>query len=162
MGRRQMSQQAGMPPVPYDGDKGFASLQPDKSNITFHHPGPHSVGKRTVANARPSGFNLRGVCEVLAEHGLDPVVEVARVLKETRPVTDRGTGAIVYDKNGDMMTTPALDIDMRSRILLELTNYVHPKLKAVEVTKKKAELTDEQIDRRLADILSRKQAKALD
>jgi len=57
------------------------------------------------------GINLRKVAEVLEAEGLDPTVEIVRVVQ------------------GDL-----LEADVKARVLLELLGYCQPKLKAVEHT----------------------------
>lgn len=77
-------------------------------------------------------INLTTVSEALCEEGLDPAVEIARVLK----------------KDG------ALDDRTRTMVLLELLQYRQPKLKAVEQTIK-IETTPEQDARRLSQLLQK-------
>lgn len=60
---------------------------------------------------RPARINLKAVAEVLAEHGLDPTVEIIKILKS-------GT----------------LDPDVQVRVLGTLQEYVHAKRKSIEVT----------------------------
>lgn len=62
---------------------------------------------------KPVGINLRKVAEVLSEEGLDPTVEIVRILR-----------------SGE------LDPDVAARVQLELLQYCQPKLKAIEVTGK--------------------------
>lgn len=61
------------------------------------------------------GINLRAVAEVLVSYGLDPTVEFVKVLQ----------------------IEGALEPEVRARMLLEVMQYVHPKLKSVEVTQDK-------------------------
>lgn len=161
MQRGNLHEQAGAPPIPYDGRPTHKDMVADTSNVTFHRPGRGAEGHRTSANRSNSGFNLRGVCEVLEEFGLDPVAELARVLKEQKPVLDH-EGQQRKNADGTDMTQHALAIDLRTRVLTELTNFVHPKLKAVEMTIKKPELTEEQVEARLVELLSRAAKKSLD
>lgn len=107
--------------------------------------------------AKTGGFNLRAVADVLAAEGLDPTIEIIKILNEQRPRTYRN-GTPVLDENGEPITEPALDSDTRARVLLELQQYVHPKLKAVEIKMTGPVLSDEQIDARLQHLLS-KEAK---
>lgn len=152
-----------MPPVPYDGVS-HKDMVADNSGTTFARPGPGSVGKR-AGNVRGT-FNLRGVVEVLTEFGLDPVAELARALQKTKPVYERddeGRLVPVLDGNtGLQLREPVLEEAVRVKVLTELTNFVHPKLKAVEMTVKKPELTDAQLDQRLAALMKRAAKKALD
>lgn len=62
----------------------------------------------TRRSKKLGGINLRSVAEVLEAEGLDPTAEIVKVL-------------------------PELDADLRARIMMELLNYVAPKLKAVEM-----------------------------
>lgn len=129
----------------YDDDSviGHAVAATDKS---FVQPGPGSAGGRTSpSNGR---LNLRGVVEVLQEFGLDPTAELARVLTGSKPLLDR-SGEPVLDKDGQPQFVPLIDIEMKTKVLLELQQYVHPKLKSIEVVVKKAELSEEQIDQRI-------------
>lgn len=162
MARADGFEQAGAPPVPYDGVSVFDQV-PAKRDVTFVKPGRGSEGQRTSANRSRSGFNLRGVCEVLEEFGLDPVAEVSRILMERKPVTVIQEGQVVpvLDANGQPKTQPSLDIETRTKVLMELTNFVHPKLKAVEMTVKKPELSDEQVEARLVELLGRASKRAL-
>lgn len=151
---------AGMPPEAFrggawDDDSGLKTDSKREQRVVA--PGPGSKGKRTVANNSKSGFNLRGVIEVLTEHGLDPVAEISKTLMELVPVRDRD-GRPVMDDKGKPVMTNALPIDVRTKTLAALIEYVHPKLKSVEMTVKKTELTDDQINERLAALLERQQA----
>lgn len=156
-----MADQRGMPPVPYDGVS-HKDVVADNSGVTFARPGRGSVGKRSGGNR--GTFNLKGVCEVLAEFGLDPVAEVASALQRQKQVLERDEdGRLVpaLDKKGNPVMAPALDEELRVKVLMELTNFVHPKLKAVEMTVKGPKLTDEQVDQRVASYIKRLQGEAL-
>lgn len=151
-----------MPPQAYRGgawdvENGLQTDSDREQRIVA--PGPGSKGKRTTANKSSSKFNLRGVIEVLAEHGLDPVAELSKTLMETRPQLDK-KGEIVLDSKGKQLMVPILDLETRTRALASLIEYVHPKLKSVEMTVKKAELTDEQVEQRLAALLLQAQTEA--
>lgn len=100
-------------------------------------------------------MNLRGVVEVLQEFGLDPTAEIAKVLTGSKPLLDR-SGEPVLDKLGQPQYVPLIDIDMKAKILLELQQYVHPKLKSVEVTVKKQELSEDQVDARIAALQAKR------
>lgn len=154
---RDYADRMGMPPEAYRGGlyDHEDGVIPDKREQRITNPGPGAKGKRTVANAKPSGFNLKGVMEVLAEHGLDPTAEIAAILMARKPVTKRD-GTPVYDPETlQPLTEPALDIDLRAKVLLELQQYVHPKLKSIEHTVKPSELTETQVEARLAALLER-------
>jgi hypothetical protein len=160
--RQRFAAQAGMPPVPYDG-MSHKNVVADNSGITFARPGRGSVGKR--AGNVGGGFNLRGVIEVLTEFGLDPVAELAGALKKQKQVCERDEdGRLVpaKDAKGNPVYENALDEQIRVKVLMELTNFVHPKLKAVEMTVKKPELSEEQIDKRVAALVARMSKGALE
>lgn len=76
-------------------------------------------------------INLRAVAEVLTDEGLDPASELIRIIRS-------GT----------------LDAKTQASVLNELLQYTQPKLKAVEV-KSKVELDEQQIDNRLAELMSK-------
>lgn len=153
---------AGMPPGAYRGglydEEGIIGSAVSGSNSTFVRPGMNSAGQRTVANRNASGFNLRGVSEVLAEAGLNPTVELVKAISERRVVTDRN-GKPVVDADGNQVTEPVIDNTLRVKVLMEMQQFVAPKLKAVEVTVKEPDLTEEQIDARIA-ALQERQARA--
>ena len=107
---------------------------------------------RSRSNTR---INLRAVSEVLADYGMDPAAEMVRILTAEEPVLDTD-GAPILDENGEPMTRPALDADTRLRFMNELLQYTQPKLKSVDVKiDHTADLTDEQLDKRIALLLSK-------
>lgn len=162
MGRMQDS--LGMPPEAFDGNGWSKRIPVGESNSTFVRPGKNSAGQRTSANRNASGFNLRGVCEVLTEFGLDPVAEIATIVKARKQklvINADGLRVPQLDEDGNEVTEPALDIELRTKVLMELTNFVHPKLKAVEMTVKKPDLTEEQVEARLVELLARASKRAL-
>jgi hypothetical protein len=81
----------------------------------------NSVGKGKI--------NLQRVADVLEDCGMDPVVELSRIMKAN-----------------------TLDDKTRAMICLELIQYQQPKLKAVEQTHK-IELSQGQVDVRLKQLL---------
>jgi hypothetical protein len=103
-------------------------------------------------------LNLRAVADVLETYGLDPIEEVAKTLVKTKPLVDRDGKPVIDPETGEIIQVPVLDGDTRLRTLLELAQYSRPKLKAVEVTNKTPELTEEQVEARLKALLER-QAK---
>ncbi len=153
------AEMAGMPPKAYAGGMYDAddACHPGMHSSTFVKPGPDAKGQRTSPN-KTQRINLRGVVDVLSEFGLDPTVELARVITGRRKMLDR-SGNPVLDEQGQPVTEPILSDEMRTKVLLELQQYVHPKLKAVEMVVKKAELTDEQVDARLQQLLAKTAAK---
>jgi len=119
-----------------------AASQRSLERMRLHDPNefqqrPTVQGKhldRTRMN-RPNGkINLKLVAEVLEEHGLDPTVELVRIIQ------------------GD-----ALDDETRARLLNELLQYTQPKLKSIEVRAKVAatafDLGDDQAKRLAEEFL---------
>ena len=146
----RFADKAGGPPEAYRGGlyDPVDGILDDEREHYVPRSGPGSAGKRRAGHGK---FNLRGVIEVLEEFGLDPVAEVAQALQERVPVMHNGQQAV--DGKGKGLTKPALDLELRTRVLMGLTEYVHPKLKSVEMTVKKPELTDDQVEQRLAVLL---------
>lgn len=113
--------------------------------------GPGAKGTKDP-NAAP--FNLMSVRDALISEGLDPFVEVARVLTERVPVIQDGKP--VLDAEGQPVTVPRIGGVDRAKILVELGQYVEPKLKAVEVkVEDKTQLSEEQLDKRIAVFMQR-------
>lgn len=110
-------------------------------------------GGRTTKSA--GRLNLRAVADVLEGYGLDPIEEVAKVLTGRKQLRDKQGKVVIDEATGQPVTEPLVDGDVRLRTLLELAQYSRPKLKAVEVTNKGPELTDEQIDARLKALMDR-------
>lgn len=92
------------------------------------------------------GVNLKDVAAVLASYGLDPAVEIAGILAPCDVVGEGG------EIEGQLYQ---LDARERVKALLELMQYVRPKLKAVEVTVKEPELTDDQVQARVQALLTK-------
>lgn len=113
-------------------------------------------GRAGIGRVPTSGFNLRAVVDVLTAEGLDPTAEIAKILKAQKPVMHRN-GTPALDADGEPLMEPVLDGDTRAKVLLELQQYVHPKLKAVEVKMTGPTMSDEQIDARLKHLLSQEQ-----
>tara|TARA_R110000868_G_scaffold123069_1_gene326118 strand:+ start:158 stop:823 length:666 start_codon:yes stop_codon:yes gene_type:complete len=90
--------------------------------------------------------NLEDVHTVLASYGLDTIVELAGILVPHDIIGDDGE----VEGQGYQ-----LDPKERAKTLLELTQYIRPKLKAVEVTTKGDELTEKQVDDRLRSLLDK-------
>lgn len=111
-----------------------------------------------AAPERKAGLNLRAVADVLESYGLDPIEEVAKAVMAKEPVVVNGQPVMDPD-TGKVIEKHLLPIDLRVKTLIELAQYSRPKLKAVEVTVKPPELTDEQIERRLQGLLSRVSSK---
>lgn len=148
--RATMAEQAGEQPQGYARVDTFdpTAAPPSKQQIG-HGPGGRAAGTRS------KGLNARAVADVLESYGLDPVEEIAKILQARKPVLDR-EGKPVLDELGNPQMVSTIADDLRLRTLNELAQYTRPKLKAVEVTVKAPELTDEQIDRRLEGLLRRR------
>lgn len=113
----------------------------------------HGPGGR-AARGR-AGLNLAAVGEVLARYGLDPAERLGEILTRRTTVVDREGNVVIDAETGKPLTRPALDPDTEAKLLTELLQYTRPKLKAIEVTVKEPELTDEQIERRLKALMAR-------
>ena len=100
-------------------------------------------------------INLKAVAVALAEEGLDPALEMVRILKAQVPLLSRA-GAPVMNDDGTPLMVDALDADIKLRMLNEMLQYTQPKLKAVEMKVSGAlELSSEQLDTRLAALLAK-------
>lgn len=131
----------------------MAARDPD-NELMLGRP-PSSLNKTAVSSTpgnqikpvRRTSVNLRRVAEVLGQYGLDPSVEIAEIL----------TPVIEVAENGTEIERHRLPPETRANILLELMQYAHPKLKAVEM---KIEgtidgMTQEQIDARLKSLIAK-------
>jgi hypothetical protein len=104
---------------------------------------------------RPFGINLKMVSEALIEEGMDPTLEMIKILKKEVAVLDINGKARV-NKDGTPMMRSALDDDTKLRTLNELLQYTQPKLKSVEMkVSGNLELTTEQLDSRLVMLLAK-------
>lgn len=100
-------------------------------------------------------MNLRAVSEALVEAGLDPAVEILRILQAKVPATTRG-GAPVLDAKGQPIMVDAIDPDTKLRTLNEMLQYTQPKLKAVEMkVSGHLELDDDQLNQRLSALIAK-------
>lgn len=100
-------------------------------------------------------INLRAVSEALMEEGLDPTLEMIKILKKEIPVLDVN-GKPRKDSAGNPMMRPALDDDTKLRTLNELLQYTQPKLKSVEMkVSGNLDLTNDQLDTRIAMLLAK-------
>lgn len=112
------------------------------------------VSASTKANGR-NRINLKAVADACIEAGLDPAVEIARVLTQKVPVRDK-MNQIVLDDEGNPVMRDAIDTDTKLRTLNELLQYTQPKLKAVEVKLGGTlELSSDQLDQRLASLIAK-------
>jgi len=121
----------------------------------YQTPGYINAGQGGRTTKSAARLNFRAVADVLEGYNLDPIEEVAKVLMKEEPLLDK-LGKLVVDEFGNPVMKPALDTDTRLRALLEMAQYSRPKLKAVEITNKAPELSDEQIDMRLKALLDRR------
>lgn len=111
--------------------------------------------KSAITSPSAHKINLKAVADALIDAGLDPAVEITRVLK----------GSLVFDDDGQPVMDPAtgeqkrqysVDTDTRLRTLNEILQYTQPKLKAVEVKLNGSlELTSDQLDQRLGALLEK-------
>ena len=128
--------------------------------ITGADFGAHSVvpqsGRADIRSFhnKPGRINLKAVAEALMEAGLDPAVEMARILKEKRPVMFRGEH--VKNDKGEPLYTSVVDEETQLRTLNELLQYTQPKLKSVEIKGNLTmDLPQDQVDARLTSLLNK-------
>lgn len=109
-------------------------------------PTVQADGRAVMRNRK--AINLRKVAEVLESYGLDPTETIADALVPVVTV-DPDTGV--------QMDEHRLSTEQRAHIALELMQYLHPKLKAVEmkIDGTLAGMTQEQLDNRLQLLLAR-------
>ena len=125
--------------------------------------GRSDVGKRTSKGkggvlGNPK-INLKAVAEALIDEGLDPATEIARVLKG-RVLLDANGVPVKDPVTGEPVVEHQVDTETRLRTLNSLLEFTQPKLKAVEVKMSGSlELTNEQLDQRLAMLLERVQGE---
>lgn len=121
---------------------------------TEYGPAREIDRRRSAQSHNQRTVNLAPVAEVLLRYGLDPAEELARLLAERVPVLD-SSGNPVLDADGKPMLRTMLSPADHGKLAAELLQYTRPKLKATEITVKPAELTDDQIDRRLEMLLAK-------
>lgn len=110
--------------------------------------------KRGAVDGR-GRINLRAVAEACVDQGLDPAVEMVKVLKLRVP-KKMANGMPVLDEEGQPVYVDAVDLDVKLRTLNELLQYTQPKLKAVEVKLNgNLELSSDQLDNRLAALIAK-------
>jgi hypothetical protein len=121
---------------------GTRDQRPPRSGFAQIDPTPN---RNTQVGARrgKKHFDLNSVADVLYDHGLDPTVELANILKPV-PVLDVH-GKPKLDDAGRPIMESRLAPSEHARVLLELQQYVHPKLKAVEITQKTLEPTPDEV-----------------
>lgn len=101
-------------------------------------------------------LNLKAVADVLATYDLDPADEIAKILAKRKPKLDGKGNPVLDPETGEPLTEPVLPTDLALKTHLELLRYTRPQLKAVEVTVKEPELTDEQAEARIKALLARR------
>ena len=117
---------------------------------------PHATAHaKQRSSKKPFGINLKMVSEALIEEGMDPTLEMIKILKKEEADLDINGKARV-NKDGTPMMRSALDDDTKLRTLNELLQYTQPKLKSVEMkVSGNLELTSEQLDSRLVMLLAK-------
>lgn len=120
------------------------------------HAGRYDAHRSSRVKGR---INLKAVAEALADEGMDPTVEILRILQTKVPLTTKG-GVPVLDDEGAPVMVDAIDPDTKLRVLNSMLEYTQPKLKAVEMKVSGSfDLSEEQINARLAALMSKAAAK---
>lgn len=115
---------------------------------------PKQISASTKPNAKHR-INLKAVSEALIEEGLDPAVEITRILKGEIKRDDKGK-PVLHPVTGEPVREYLVDPDTRLRTLNEVLQYTQPKLKAIEVKMSgNLEITSEQLDERLGALLAK-------
>ena len=135
----------------FDTPASFKGQRRQKEGATMRGAG--HAGQ--TSSRTPGRINLKTVAEACADAGLDPAVEIARVLSTKVPVLD-AKGKPKVDKEGNPITVDLIDADTKIRTLTELLQYNQPKLKAVEMkVSGSLELSSDELDQRLAALLAK-------
>jgi hypothetical protein len=138
-------------PLMATSDAFDVSLAPNRSDGSAGHAG--------LVKNKKHGINLKTVAEACVEAGLDPAVEIARVLATKVPILDN-RGKPKMNPDGSPMTVDLIDPDTKIRTLTELLQYNQPKLKAVEMKiSGTLELSDAELDQRLTALLAKGASK---
>jgi hypothetical protein len=140
-----------------------AAAQATPATLTKSHtrrePGTGGPGAEGAKDPAKAPFNLKAVADALIEAELDPFVEIAAVIKARRPVFDREGKPVVDEATGQQVTEAVINGLDRAKILVELGQYIAPKLKAVEMkVEDKRTLSPEELDRRIAVLLGKQAA----
>lgn len=132
-----------------------ASTAPTPATLTNRNARMTAApGEKKIAEASP--FNLKAVAEALIGEELDPFVEVSKALKLRRYVRDDKGQHVIDPTTNEPIWTYELDPSTRAKILIELGQYIAPKLKAVEVkVEDKRTLTEDQLNQRITAFLER-------
>jgi hypothetical protein len=123
---------------------GYAPSDQFGGIFTTHNRAGNDHGGRPF-NA---GMDLRGVAEVLASEGLDPTLELAKLIKG------------FPDPEEPSRTVYLIEHKVRAHMLNELLKYVHPQKKAVEVDQR-VTLKGRELDARLQQLMQQFSAKIL-
>jgi hypothetical protein len=115
--------------------------------------GGEGRGHAGLVTSKTGTINLKSVAQACMDAGLDPAVEIARVLAEKVPARSR-SGEIMMGEDGKPIMVDLIDPDTKIRTLTELLQYNQPKLKAVEMTVK-TDLSEDEIDQRLTALLAK-------
>lgn len=147
---RNLHELAGMPPklATVDDLRGATP-------VVSGRPEGRNAARDRKTSTRASRINLAMVCDALADEGLDPAVEIARMLKG-KPVLDEN-GEPVLDADGKPKRIYEIDAETRLRTHNALLEYLQPKLKSVEmkVTGSLDSLTGEQLDERIGLLMAK-------
>lgn len=158
--------------APRTGRTGCDVLDDDEDDgITPMMPAPITAqatsGDTTKGHGGTKGnrsFKLGAVRDVLAAHGLDPTVEIARILAERRPVLYRkgelAGQPMVDEDTGEVITEYVLDEETRLKTMTALIEYTAPKLKSIEHRIEDAPMTLDQLNTKIALLLSRDEGSA--
>lgn len=109
---------------------------------------------------KPYGFRVKAVREVLESYGLDPTAELVKVLQARKPIYRNGQ-QVIDDATGEAITEPVLDAKTSASVLIDMQQYVTPKLKAIEtrIIDERPKTVDE-IDGEIARLLAKRDAQA--
>ena len=95
------------------------------------------------------------VREVLTEYELDPFAELAKVLMRQEPLVSRAGSPVLDDEGKPVMVDRITGVE-RAKVLVELAQYVSPKLKAVEMkVEDNRTMTDEQLAQRINALMGK-------
>ena len=132
--------------------------KPAPPTLNGHHVSIDRRAGHTLATHGASApFNISAVADALIAEELDPFTEIARAIKDVETVYRNGNPVIGAD--GQPVTKRVIGSLDRAKILVDLGQYLQPKLKAMEVkVENKNTLTAEQLDERIAAIMERSAA----
>ena len=135
--------------------------RPAPPTLNGHHVRIDTKAGETLAtHGETAPFNLSAVSDALVNEGLDPFVEIARALKQEEPVL-KANGEPRLDADGKPVMKRTIGPAMRASILVELGQYLQPKLKAVELkVEDKRQLTEAQLNERIEAIMRRAEQAA--